>query len=103
MSWKDDVLASLDHKTAFCGYAAGECKTRIAAIVADGALADGLGEGDSAALVLDSTPFYAESGGQVGDVGAITDGQSVFEVYDCKKSPTGQFLAPRAGCRRAAC
>lgn len=66
VSWKDDVLASLDHKTAFCGYAAGECKTRIAAIVADGALADGLGEGDSAALVLDSTPFYAESGGPGG-------------------------------------
>ncbi|PWM22044.1 MAG: alanine--tRNA ligase [Oscillospiraceae bacterium] len=92
VSWKDDVLASLDHKTVFCGYTDGECQTRIAAIVADGALADALGEGDTGALVLDTTPFYAESGGQVGDIGTITSGGSVFEVYDCKKSPTGQFL-----------
>ena len=45
-----------------------------------------------ATVVLDSTPFYAESGGQVGDSGAIARGKSIFRVKDCKKSPTGQFL-----------
>jgi len=90
--WEDDVLAALDSKTEFVGYTANDVKCKIVAIVAEGALADAIGAGDRAAIVLDKTPFYAESGGQVGDAGIISDGKAVFHVYDCKKSPTGQFL-----------
>lgn len=92
VSWEDDVLASLDNKTEFVGYKSGDAKGKIVAIVSDGTLVDAIGSGDHAAIVLDVTPFYAESGGQVGDMGIISDGKSVFNVYDCKKSPTGQFL-----------
>ena len=90
--WEDDVLAALDSKTEFVGYVTGDVKCKIVAIVADGVLADAIGSGDRAAIVLDKTPFYAESGGQVGDAGIISDGKAVFHVHDCKKSPTGQFL-----------
>ncbi|WMJ85082.1 alanine--tRNA ligase [Oscillospiraceae bacterium LTW-04] len=92
VSWEDDVLATLDSKTSFVGYTANDIKCKVVAIVSDGTLADAIGTGDRAAIVLDTTPFYAESGGQVGDAGVISDGKAVFHVYDCKKSPTGQFL-----------
>lgn len=94
VSWKEDVLSSLETKSEFVGYTQSECKAKITAIVIDGALCDAVSAADSskAALVLDTTPFYAESGGQSGDAGIISDGKSVFQVYDCKKSPTGQFM-----------
>ncbi len=90
--WEGDVLAALDSKTEFVGYTQSDVKCKIVAIVSEGALVDAIGAGDRAAIVLDKTPFYAESGGQVGDEGMISDGKTVFHVYDCKKSPTGQFL-----------
>lgn len=92
VGWEDDVLASLENKTEFVGYTTSDIKCKVVAIVSDGALADAIGAGDRAAIVLDTTPFYAESGGQVGDAGIISDGKAIFHVYDCKKSPTGQFL-----------
>jgi alanyl-tRNA synthetase len=46
---------------------------------------DALGEGDEGVIVLDETPFYAESGGQVGDVGVIRSGAGEFEVTDTRK------------------
>lgn len=90
--WEGDVLAALESKTEFVGYTQSDVKCKIVAIVSQGALVDAIGQGDRAAIVLDRTPFYAESGGQVGDEGLISDGKAVFHVYDCKKSPTGQFL-----------
>ncbi|MBR5880351.1 MAG: alanine--tRNA ligase, partial [Clostridia bacterium] len=92
VSWEGDVLAGLDHKTEFVGYGCTECEAKVVAIVASNELCDALNAGEKAALVLDKTPFYAESGGQVGDLGTITVGANVFKVNDCKKSPTGQFL-----------
>ncbi|MEG2204459.1 MAG: alanine--tRNA ligase-related protein, partial [Oscillospiraceae bacterium] len=92
LGWEGDVLAGLDNKTTFVGYQSADAKGKLVAIVTDGAMVDALSEGTRAALVLDVTPFYAESGGQAGDMGIISDGKSVFQVYDCKKSPTGQFL-----------
>ncbi|MFV0496751.1 MAG: alanine--tRNA ligase [Candidatus Fimivivens sp.] len=91
-SWEDDVLAHLDSKTDFVGYTTNDIKCKVVAIVADGTLADAVGTDDRATIVLDATPFYAESGGQVGDAGIISDGKAIFHVHDCKKSPTGQFL-----------
>ena len=57
----------------------------IAGILIDGRLTELLEEGDSAVLVLDQTPFYAESGGQVGDTGFITTGNAKFVVEDTVK------------------
>ena len=57
----------------------------IAGILVEGQLVDQLGEGETAVLVLDQTPFYAESGGQVGDTGVISTGEAMFEVKDTVK------------------
>ena len=57
----------------------------IAGILVDGQLAGHLQEGDTAVLFLDQTPFYAESGGQVGDTGVISVGDSSFVVEDTTK------------------
>jgi alanyl-tRNA synthetase len=57
----------------------------IAGILKDGQLTDHLEEGDSAVLILDQTPFYAESGGQVGDTGVINCGKANFIVEDTTK------------------
>ena len=92
VAWVEDVLKGVKGGEDFVGYESLTAESEILGIVYEGERVEAIGEGDAAQIVLTRTPFYAEMGGQVGDVGAITDGQSVFEVYDCKKSPTGQFL-----------
>jgi alanyl-tRNA synthetase len=79
--------------TRFIGYEALSTEQAvIAGILVDGQLVDQLQDGDSAALVLDQTPFYAESGGQVGDTGVISAGNAKFEVENTIKLG-GTFFA----------
>ena len=72
-------------KTSFDGYNAVEGEGTITALYVDGAAVQEVGAGQLAIVVLDHTPFYAESGGQVGDAGVLTANGATFEVEDTTK------------------
>ncbi len=92
-SWKSDGI-SLDgiDATEFVGYTDEVSKSKILAIFNGGEKTDALGEGDKAILILDTTPFYAESGGQVGDIGLISTQNGEFIVENTTKNGAGIFL-----------
>jgi alanyl-tRNA synthetase len=75
------ALAVFDGKTAFVGYEIeGSMKASISAIIVDGERAESIEAGQNGELVLDSTPFYAEAGGQLGDTGHIGKGPNRARV-----------------------
>ena len=72
--------------TQFLGYGALDADAlNVIGIVRDGRDVDELGDGDDAILILDATPFYAESGGQVGDTGELSNADGRFTVTDTIK------------------
>ena len=78
--------------TEFVGYTDFEAKTEIAAIVTEGEQASEALVGEKAMIALKATPFYAQSGGQVGDTGLISTDDAVFEVTDTVKNAEGVYL-----------
>ncbi|MBR2634316.1 MAG: alanine--tRNA ligase [Clostridia bacterium] len=89
--WSDaakNAISALD-KTAFCGYESTTAPGKVLAIFAEEEITT-LTEGE-ATLILDTTPFYGESGGQVGDTGIITGPKGALAVLDTKKSD-GVFM-----------
>ncbi len=84
-------LVKVDSATEFLGYDATEGQGKIIALYKDGQSVDQLGEGEQGVVVLDRTPFYAESGGQVGDTGFLQAGAARFDVRDTTKTG-GAFL-----------
>lgn len=86
--------------TEFKGYSERQTESKVLALYKDGEQVDELNEGDSGTVVIDFTPFYAESGGQVGDVGYIFAGENRFEVRDTQKIKAavfGQFGVQTSG------
>lgn len=84
----DDHLAKISKQnggTKFTGHARIEDQGQIVALLKDGVPVEHLEEGDEAELVLDTTPFYAESGGQLGDTGRLESDDSKVAVLDTKK------------------
>jgi len=75
-----------DTVTAFLGYDGTVAASEVVALFADGRPVDELSVGEDGAVVLASTPFYAESGGQVGDTGMLSVGDHAFVVVDTQKS-----------------
>ena len=71
--------------TEFAGYTDCCCEAKIVAIMADGELVDSVSEGDCT-LILNTTPFYGEGGGQIGDKGTIYAEGKLISVTDTKKS-----------------
>ena len=89
-AWKGESVKIDAEKTEFIGYTDLSCDARVLAIVnADGELVDMLGSGEKGTVVLDKTPFYAQSGGQVGDQGNLGD---KFSVVDTTKNADGIYL-----------
>ncbi|MGN8250965.1 alanine--tRNA ligase [Pseudomonas sp. SMV7] len=84
-------LVKVDSATEFLGYEATEGQGKVIALYKDGQAVDQLGEGEQGVVVLDRTPFYAESGGQVGDTGYLQAGAARFDVRDTTKTG-GAFL-----------
>ncbi|GIP50448.1 alanine--tRNA ligase [Paenibacillus sp. J53TS2] len=92
MKVQGGVLADFTTKTEFVGYNELEVTTSIVAIVADDAFVDTLSAGQSGQIILASTPFYAESGGQVSDQGTLRTGSGSATVEGLYKAPHGQHV-----------
>ena len=73
-------------ETEFLGYEGTEAASKIVSLFREGKPVKSLSEGDDGAVILSSTPFYAESGGQIGDTGILVDDGRLFRVDDTQKS-----------------
>ncbi|MCO6545899.1 MAG: alanine--tRNA ligase [Gilliamella sp.] len=78
-------VIKLDDKTEFLGYQATESSGKVIAIFKNGQKVENIHAGDEAIVVLDKTPFYGESGGQIGDKGLLTAANLEFSVFDSQK------------------
>ena len=79
-------IVNVEGETQFNGYDATQGQGQIVAIYKDGEQVTEVFEGNEALIVLNQTPFYAESGGQIGDTGLFKNETGIFEVQDTKKS-----------------
>ncbi|NLY51130.1 MAG: alanine--tRNA ligase, partial [Firmicutes bacterium] len=85
----DNAGALAGFTTDFTGYACFEDEGRVLALRAENEEVDSVKEGIAVEVVLDKTPFYAESGGQVGDCGVLRGSEGCVQVEDTQKTATG--------------
>lgn len=78
--------------TEFLGYETEVAEGMVLSLVKDGAVVDTAGEGDAVAVIVNQTPFYGESGGQMGDTGTISGEGFSIEVTDTQKKADGLFV-----------
>jgi alanyl-tRNA synthetase len=92
MQVQGGVLSSITEESRFVGYDQFEVKGTVKVLVKDDELVDEVHEGEEVQFILDQTPFYAESGGQVADKGLLTNEEVEVEVQEVQKAPNGQHL-----------
>ncbi|UOQ86107.1 alanine--tRNA ligase [Gracilibacillus salinarum] len=91
MQIQDSVLSDIDAESQFVGYDQLKVETKVIALVTGKDLVSEASDGE-AYLILENTPFYAESGGQIADKGLLTFTNGQAEVLDVQKAPNGQNL-----------
>jgi len=87
-----DLGLDRDVPTTFLGYEFCQADGKVLAIVVEGALQTSASAGAQAIIILDQTPFYAESGGQVADIGFLSAGDFVFRVQDVQKTKDAKIM-----------
>ncbi|AIQ73189.1 alanine--tRNA ligase [Paenibacillus odorifer] len=92
MKIQGGALADLTVKSEFVGYNDSVTESKILAIVVGDELVDVAGEGAECQVILEATPFYAESGGQVSDTGVLTGSSVTAKVKGLFKAPHGQHV-----------
>lgn len=92
MQTQGGVLSELTVKSEFIGYTDMIANTKVVALIVNNQLAEAAEEGQTVQFVLEQTPFYAESGGQINDEGILTSDEVKVRVTDVQKAPMGQHL-----------
>ncbi|MGN7311741.1 alanine--tRNA ligase [Alkalicoccobacillus gibsonii] len=92
MNVQSDLLSKITEPSEFVGYETLRAEATIQALIVNQELVEVASAGQEAQLILDRTPFYAESGGQVADGGFLRTETGIAEVIDVKKAPNGQHL-----------
>ena len=93
-SWEDNGSYVFENASAteFLGYDSLELSAKIVGLAAEGEVCAEIGEGETGIIVTDKTPFYAEMGGQAGDIGVITKNGGKAKVTDTKKNGNGIYM-----------
>ncbi|MGX4201725.1 alanine--tRNA ligase [Bacillus sp. JK74] len=92
MQVQGGALRDITAESTFVGYNSVKAEAKVIELLHDGQLISEAQEGDTVQILLDKTPFYAESGGQIGDRGVLRSEQAVVTIKDVKKAPNGQHV-----------
>ncbi|UQZ59169.1 alanine--tRNA ligase [Bacillus subtilis] len=92
MQVQGGALRDVTDESTFVGYSQTKADANIIVLLQDGQLIEEAHEGESVQIILDKTPFYAESGGQIGDKGYLRNEQAVVRIKDVQKAPNGQHV-----------
>lgn len=92
MQIQGGILRDIHEASEFVGYTQTQTDSTVTVIIQRGQTVDHVAEGDTAQLLLDHTPFYAESGGQVADHGSMRSDDMALTVQDVQRAPNGQHL-----------
>ncbi len=92
MQVQGGVLGDIKDESRFVGYDELVASSTVLAIVKDGQLVEEVRAGEEAQIIVDVTPFYAESGGQIADQGTFAGETGTAVVKDVQKAPNGQHL-----------
>ncbi|WHX60476.1 alanine--tRNA ligase [Peribacillus frigoritolerans] len=92
MQIQGGVLGDIKVESEFVGYDQVAVEAKVAAIIQNGELVTEAQEGEEVQVILDKTPFYAESGGQIADIGTMASETVKVDVLDVQKAPNGQNL-----------
>ncbi|MCK1973420.1 alanine--tRNA ligase [Bacillus safensis] len=92
MQVQGGALGDIKVESTFVGYENLTADARIIELLQNGEIVSEAHEGDTVQILLDETPFYAESGGQVADKGTLKSAEAIIEIKDVKKAPNGQHV-----------